>query len=525
MYHVVGDAIIFIYKYAQSLIYILAGLLMVGLNNKFFLKNELGVMSEKYRVLQKTQLYSVSLFVSTYLALQYLPKDIESVYSGVLCLKEMILFSLLTMVIVAVFCLAFDLILKKKNVDTSLCTWTIFLVCVVQIMTLGKPVIEDWASTYYVLDYSLGFGSRMFMGTLLSLFYKDFLPEDTAIRFVMFFLILFVFLCSYMMAAAVDKVDKESKRGMAFLIAVILASPASVQAVAENYGRLEMYGFIGVLIEILWVITFSKRRVIKYIGLSIINVIMMLIYQGNIFLVFPVVFALCLFESFDVKWNIRELVASAVSVLLMCAGFLVTQFYNPAFEIHDERVMKELVKSKTDMSCATGPLVNEYYKPLKDVWESLNLHFFIHDGADHTRFLPWISTAFTVLLLMPLVVILIVFWKHQWRNYKEKGLGFWKNPISWICMSFTAIIPDMLLNIDWGRWFLAILFVQFTLVFYMIYKDYGDARKLILATSGWVKTHIGLSVCFVVYLALLGNFYDCSFFDIIQNFIGMVFEA
>lgn len=525
MYHAIGDFIMFIYKYGQSAIYILIGLLVVMLNNRLFLKKEFADMVEKNIVIQKTLFYSVALFVSTYLALQYLPKDIESVYSGIQCLREMVLLSILTVIIVSIFCLAFDIILKKRNLGTSLCTWSIFLVCIIQIMILGKPVIEDWASTYYVLDYSLGFGSRMFMGTLLSLFYKDFLPEDIAVRFVMFFLILFVFLCSYMMAVVVDKVGKESKQGMAFLIAIVLGGPASIQAVAQNYGRLEMYGFICVLLEIVWVLTLKKRYLVKYVGLSVINVIMMLIYQGNIFLVFPAVFALCLFESYDEKWDIKQLVASAISVLIMCMGFLVTQFYNPAFETYDARVMKELIKSKTDMSCATGPLMNEYYQPLNEVWESINFPYFIHDGADHTRFLPWISTAFTVLLIMPLVVMLIVFWKHQWRMYKNKGLSFWKNPISWICLSFTSIIPDMLLNIDWGRWFLAILFVQFTLVFYMIYKDYGDARKLILVTSMWVKSHMGLAICFVVYLSLLGNFYDCSFFDIVQNFIGMVFEA
>lgn len=524
MYHSIGEAIIFIYKYGQSVIYILAGLLAVVLNNTFFLNKEIKRVSERESVLviQKSQLYFVGLFFSSYLALQYLPSDIESIYSGAMCLKEMILFSLMTFVIVGVICLAFDLILKKNNLDTSLCTWTLFIICIIQMVALGKPVIEDWASTYYVLDYSLGFGSRMFMGTLLSLFYKDFLPEATAVRFVMFFVVLFIFLSCYLMAVCVDRVDRESKKGMAFLIAIVLSCPGSIQAICENYGRLEMYGYLGVLLEIIWVVAFKEKKVIKYVGLNIINIIIMLIYQGNIFLIFPAIFGILIFESYKEKWNIRELIDSIITIIIMCASFLITQFYNPAFKVHDERVMKELIKSKTDMSCATGPLVNEYYKPLSEVWEDINFHYFIHDGADSSRFFPWISTALTVLLIMPLVVLLVVFWKHQWRVYKEKGLGFWKNPISWICLSFTAIIPDMLLNIDWGRWFIAILFVQFSLVFYMIYKDLGDARKLIMVTSGFVKSHVGLAVCLIVYLSLLGNFYDCSFLDIIQDFVGVV---
>lgn len=526
MYHAIGDATIFIYKYGQSVIYILAGLLAVAINNKVFLNKKLNLLSsrESLVVIQKAQLYLVALFFSSYLALQYLPNDIDSVYSGILCLKEMVLFSVLSIIIIGIVCVIFDRILIKKNLDTSLCTWTIFIICLIQLMALGKPVIEDWASTYYVLDYSLGFGSRMFMGTLLSLFYDDFLPEVVAVRFVMFFVIMFIFLCSYMMACCVDKVSKESKKGMAFLIGVALACPGSIQAVCENFGRLEMYGFMAVLFEIIWILKFKEKKLVKYLGINVINIIMMLIYQGNIFLVFPAIFGLMLFECIDEKWDIKELVSSAVTTIILCISFLVTQFYNPAFETHDERVMKELVKSKTDMSCATGPLVNEYYKPLKDVWEDINFHYFIHDGADASRFFPWISTAFTIVLIMPLVVLLIVFWKHQWRMYKDKGLSFWKNPISWICLSFTAIIPDMLLNIDWGRWFVAILFVQFSLVFYMIYKELGDARVLVLKTADWVNHNLGLAICFIVYLSLLGNFYDCSFLDIVQNFVGVIKE-
>ena len=154
---------------------------------------------------------------------------------------------------------------------------------------------------------------------------------------------------------------------------------------------------------------------------------MMLIYQGNIFLVFPAIFGVLLFECYDGKWKIKELISSIVTCLVLCISFLITQFYNPAFEKYDERVMKEIIKSKTDMDCATGPLVNEYYKPLTEVWEVINFPYFIHDGADASCFHPWISTAFTVVLIMPLVVMLIVFWKKQLISLRMRLMQLWQN--------------------------------------------------------------------------------------------------
>ena len=68
----------------------------------------------------------------------------------------------------------------------------IFLLLFFTLLCQLPDEIHAWNSAWYAMDYSLGFDSRLFIGSFLRLFYPNFLPAGAAYTFVLlsFFLLL-----------------------------------------------------------------------------------------------------------------------------------------------------------------------------------------------------------------------------------------------------------------------------------------------------------------------------------------------
>lgn len=85
------------------------------------------------------------------------------------------------------------------------------------VFTLLRQLPEElhgWNSAWYAMDYSLGFDSRLFIGSVLRLFYPDFLPAKAAYRFVFLSLILLLFLLSWVLGYALRQLEgKMPKKG------------------------------------------------------------------------------------------------------------------------------------------------------------------------------------------------------------------------------------------------------------------------------------------------------------------------
>ena len=517
MYHTIGNAILYVYNYGQSLLYVLVALLLAAVNQKKFFRAEGTAVMQ---VISKAELFCMALLFGGAVGAALVPGDVTLMYSGRAALLYMLKGILLSGILTAAILAFTDFVAARFKAVGAVFFLSVFLFCIFELLLLDNPAIEDWAATYYALDYSMGFGSRLFIGSVLHLFYDDFLSNTVAVRFVLVFMAIFAFLLAFLFTEWYCRAKEENKKGILFIMLAFLASPASFGAMAENFGRLEVYGYFALALIILWGSLMAKKTALKYTGYILICAVMMLIYQGNIFLAFPGIFAIMISEcAKDGKWSGKELCGTVITTAFTGFMFFFTQFYNPAFSDTNENALKEYIASKTDMEFASGPLIYEYFRPLKKTWETINYPYFSHEISD-SAFLPWIGTAFTALLMMPVIVLIAIFWKRAYAHFKNAGMGALKNPVTWMLLSFLVIIPDFLLNIDWGRWFIALFFVQISVICVMMRRSFAGADETLSLLSGLVLKYKWPAVLLVVYLYSLGNFYDCGFIDTVYKMLS-----
>jgi hypothetical protein len=78
-----------------------------------------------------------------------------------------------------------------------------------------------------------------------------------------------------------------------------------------------------------------------------------------------------------------------------------------------------------------------------------------------------------------------------------------------------SVVPEFILNIDWGRWLAAMSFTQYVMVFLCVYHKYGDGTKAMEELGTFAKKYPVVIVCLLVYLYKLGNF-DEGFMDAVN---------
>ena len=114
--------------------------------------------------------------------------------------------------------------------------------------------IYGYVNAWYVINYSYGFGSRLLIGSLISLLTGGFVTKVFAYNFVL------VSLCAgcILLALVIGKVykkmpDTRSKTAVLFLTVFYLMSPASPEYLwtGENMGRLETYLLLLTLVTVI----------------------------------------------------------------------------------------------------------------------------------------------------------------------------------------------------------------------------------------------------------------------------------
>lgn len=83
----------------------------------------------------------------------------------------------------------------------------IFILLFLTLLTQLPDELHGWNSAWYAMDYSLGIDSRLFIGSLLHIFYPDFLPAEAAYTFVFLSLILLLLMLSYVLGFALRQAE------------------------------------------------------------------------------------------------------------------------------------------------------------------------------------------------------------------------------------------------------------------------------------------------------------------------------
>ena len=400
--------------------------------------------------------------------------------------------------------LAYKLLCKTKKYvdDNNLMGLLTFVYLFINLLIYPTYEVDDWVSAWYVTDYSMGIGSRFFMGTLFRLVCGDFVPASVVRAF--FRLCCFIIICLVSLFA--NHIYKNSVHKLRFafsyLWVLFLANPGSVVClwIGNCFGKLEVYGF---LLSLICILIYHKlgMKFITFVIITVMSVISIAIYQGYIFMYYPIIAMIFLWEMAVNSKRVQAWIYGLGNLMITCCAFLFFQFCSYT-NFSSASEMADTLSKMTDLPISEKAIDLELFQPLSEAFAYLN------KGFIESR-LPRERAFFTMLLISPVIIIFIGLYGKCLRLAKKEN----KNTLHSIYFYFVAlllfIIPQFMFNVDWGRWMISESIVLFSGFFFLIWKKDKNALKALESFGSWILKHnvIGIvSLVFVCGLARIETF-------------------
>ncbi len=377
--------------------------------------------------------------------------------------------------------------------------------------------LHGWNSGWYAMDYSLGPDSRLFIGSLLRLFYPDFLPASAVYAFVVLSVLVLLALLSYVLGYGLRRVEgTEGFTGLAVLTALYLLSPGSPAYLwsTENMGRFDLYLLLVTLAAGI-VCFYVRPALVCLVVLTICGAVGLSIHQGYLFTFFPLLFTLFLLSigyTGPGERSPRQLRLYLI-VSFLCMGFLAAVFFYFQFLSHIRvdscEELTAVLSARTDLLLNESAFRYEYFSGMTESVQELVLN----QLGERIRY-----GIVTLLLLSPLAALYGWFWKQVLNAAagngirKNSGCGERENgclhPFFYLCILLSQLLflPAFVLTIDWGRWFGAFLTVQTLQIVFLAAKKDAAALSALASLSAAVHRHPLLFLCAAVWLGNLRKF-------------------
>lgn len=354
--------------------------------------------------------------------------------------------------------------------------------------------LHGWNSAWYAMDYSLGFDSRLFIGSILHLFYPDFLPAEAVYTFVLLSIILLLLVLSYILGYALRQTDNSPEgTGLIALIIFYLLCPASPSYLwnSENLGRFDLYLFLLILIAAILYLK-AASVTIRLIGFTLTGLIALSIHQVFIFIFFPLLFTLGLATGTEEKAKKKHLTMTIIGWIIMGSGFLYFQLFSHINTASLEE-LTALLSSRTNLEINEVALNYEYFATITQSIQELVLN----QLGERIRY-----GLVTLLLLAPLAVIYCYLWFQIIRTAEKK------NRLKYLLFlsSHLCFIPAFILTIDWGRWFGAFLTVQALQIIILAAKKDAVVLSALSRLSTVLRKHPYLFIIIGIWLGSLHKF-------------------
>lgn len=356
------------------------------------------------------------------------------------------------------------------------------------------------------MDYQhTGFGSRLLPGTILSLLlHNDYIDPRKAYFFIWCTILLLNAILACMFGKCIKKCRENCKEAVIYLILVYLASPMSIEYLTVGMGRLELFVLIFVLF---FVIGYNKikHELLKCIWGCLMSIGYIACHQGGIFLFFPILFTVMVLNMKEQKFKRNSVISTVIICLVNGIGFLIFQFFTETkFHTLDDLLVD--VKSRTVLPTSDDALYFEYFSDVKDVYKELCIPHIT--GEDH--FYPRENTYLLLCILFPLLILLTGLWVKAYKN-GNKQIYFW------LLLSNLSVLPQFILNVDWGRWMSSIIGVQIFQILYLTYKKDSGMDYAMSGLFRFLQKHSIICALILIYLASFNKLYDKGYGNITNN--------
>lgn len=382
-----------------------------------------------------------------------------------------------------------------------------FIYFLISLLIYRQSEISYWGVLWYAADYSIGMGSRFLLGTILRFLSGGFLYYQLVIAFCYAFLFILVILISALANKMYSACEENYRFAFLYIWVLFLAGPGSLDSYWSSsnlFGRLEIYGLI---ISVGCLLIYNRWGInkISFAVITVLSVLSMAIYQGNIFMYYQLIMMIFLWEIYNSPHSISKWVYGVLNFCLTSCAFLLFQFGSRvSFESAEQ--MGEYIGRNTNVPISVETLDNEFFRSITDIYSVSNVNYY-------NNIFPRESTIVTLIVLFPLIVLFIGLYSKCFRYFKSKNpdKSIMKSVYPYFLALLIIIIPQFLLNVDWGRWMIseyAVLFIGFL---FLLWKKDGGAVEACTSLNQWITRHWFISLLVLIYLAGLDKF-DHYFF-------------
>lgn len=406
----------------------------------------------------------------------------------------------------------------------------IFMFLFLELLRTLPSSIYDWCNAWFVTDYSLGFDSRLLIGSLLKIIYPDFLPARSAYHFVLLSILVLLVLFSLLLGKALRRVQKtEAGTGLLLLVLFYLACPGSPAYLwsTENMGRLDLFLLILTLIGGIIYINVSSVTA-RLVCFTAVGLLAISIHQAFIFIFFPLLFVMYADTMTDFRAQKSHLVLGITGILLLFAAAAYFQLFSH-INAGSPEALAQALSQRTDLAISEIPLRLEYFSD----FGTSTLQIISAEAGERIRY-----GMITVFLLSPLVLIYCFLWRHILKALKRGKDGKDILPVSFpeklkyraIVLSQLTFIPAFVLTLDWGRWFGAFLTVQAMQIILLAAKKDTVVLAALGSLSAQLRKHPYPFLIAGIYLASTSKFQAVllpdapAIFTSIYRFYDMIFH-
>jgi len=386
----------------------------------------------------------------------------------------------------------------------------IFMYFIIQFSCLFSFDIDGHAQSSYLLSFRYGFAHRMFIGTIVDILSGGYVSSAMIFSFVFCGTIWLIFIVSTVIGYLIIKSD--DKIPILLLTVLYLSSSISIHAyfVQGNLGRMEIYVLLFMLI-----VPFIINKMLWRWFIPILCFMSLATHLVVVFFYIPFVFIILLYEVYNKPdRNRNDIVFLIITVLFIIVSFIYfVLFSKSTLAYQNEFIFADILKNRTNIKYFGSSLHYDYFLSIIDTFR---LAMSIYKDGIVYKF-------YCIIQNLPFFLFFILFWKKciKIEQIKIVKLIFL---ISMLLPVFS--IPAFILFIDWGRWVIMLLTVQFMLVFYFFHRRENSVILVMDKFTVIAKKHGFIFIIYIMLSVFMGPIWQISastnFVPLIDIFVNVI---
>ena len=377
--------------------------------------------------------------------------------------------------------------IKKFMITQCLFGLAVFICCF-------QNTIRSYNSTMLALSYEYGFTSRALLGTIYHMLnnlpFLDMMSYQSAFILALTVTIIFFLYLMYFSYFCVKNSPVEVRKPVEALLLFLNTFIISTFSGGYNFFRIDLF--------LITVALLSAQIIAKnhFIYLTIpLSAIGVMFHQGFVFMYFNISLVLLLYISLCKEGSVRKkhLFIFITSFIICSALFLWFEFFS---RTNGHNIFDKVVQDARMVS-----LDGKYHTSLLE-HEVLGMDVRGAEAEWHKMVV--IQLLYFTILMLP---FLLIFAKFFIRIFKNASAKIDKIKYTLILIGAGTMLPDFILQIDFGRWVLAVITYYIVVIIMVVILGDTIIKDELIKMYNQIKQK-PYSMLFFIYPILFIPLYD-----------------